>query len=217
MEKQAVLFDLDGTLLDTLEDLAACLNAVLEQFGLPPHPLEAHKYMIGDGLRTYVVRALPEDRRNDEALIERVIQADRELYGANWAAKTHLYDGVPELLSTLADRGLKLAVLSNKPDGFTRLMVSHFMGDVPFQQVRGARDGTPLKPDPAAAVEIADALGAAPENFLYVGDTSTDMRTAVGAGMFAVGALWGFRTRDELEASGANVMIHQPLQVLDLL
>ncbi|NLF29933.1 MAG: HAD family hydrolase [Planctomycetes bacterium] len=211
---KAVLFDLDGTLLDTLDDLAASMNAVLAEEGLPTAPAEAHKFMIGDGVLNYVLRALPAGRRGDEALVQRIVRAYRARYAANWANTTCAYDGVDALLDGLGHRGLRLAVLSNKPDGFTRDMVSHFLGRVPFEIVRGATDGVPLKPDPAAALAIAGQMAVDPADFLYLGDTATDMRTARAAGMFAVGALWGFRPRAELQEAGAQALIAHPTDLL---
>ena len=211
---KAVLFDLDGTLLDTLDDLAASMNGVLTDEGLPTAPAEAHKFMIGDGVLNYVLRALPDDRREDRALVERIREAYRVRYAAAWADTTHVYDGVGVMLDGLRQRGLPLAILSNKPDGFTREMVDHFLGDVPFEIVRGAMDGVALKPDPAAALAIAGQMDVAPVDFLYLGDTATDMRTARAAGMFAVGALWGFRDRAELAAAGAQALIAHPTDFL---
>ncbi len=212
---KAVLFDLDGTLLDTLDDLAAAMNGALADEGLPTSPVEAHKVMIGDGVLNYVLRALPADRRDDRALVERVGEAYGARYAAAWTRTTRVYDGVDAMLAGLRQRGLRLAVLSNKPDGFTREMVDHFLGDVPFEIVRGATDGVPLKPDPTAAVAIAERMGVATADFLYLGDTATDMRTARAAGMFAGGALWGFRTRAELADAGAEALIAHPTDLLN--
>jgi phosphoglycolate phosphatase len=211
---KAVLFDLDGTLLDTLDDLAASMNGVLADEGLPTAPTEAHKFMIGDGVLNYVLRALPADRRDDQALVDRIDQAYRARYAANWANTTGAYDGVDAMLDGLLARSLRLAVLSNKPDGFTRDMVTHFLGHVPFEIVRGATDGAPLKPDPVAAVALAGQMALDPAEFLYLGDTATDMHTARAAGMFAVGALWGFRPRAELVDAGAQALIAHPMDLL---
>jgi phosphoglycolate phosphatase len=213
--KQAVLFDLDGTLLDTVDDLADCMNAAVTGEGCPASPVEKHKLMVGDGVANYVLRALPEDRRADKELIQRVTRKYRELYSRSWAIKTRPYDGIEEMLEALTRKGLRLAVLSNKPDGFTREMVGHFLGRFKFDVVRGAVEDMPLKPDPSAALAIAAEMGIEPSGFLYVGDTATDMKTALAAGMFAVGALWGFRTRQELEAAGAKALIERPTQLLD--
>jgi phosphoglycolate phosphatase len=213
--KQAVLFDLDGTLLDTVDDLADCMNAAVAAEGLPTAPVAAHKLMVGDGVANYVLRALPQGCRADKELIGRVTSRYRELYSRNWAVKTRPYEGIVELLEALTRKRLRLAVLSNKPDDFTREMIRHFLGRFPFDAVRGAVQDVPLKPDPSAALAIAAEMGIGPGRFLYVGDTATDMKTALAAGMFAVGALWGFRTRQELQAAGAEAIIERPMQLLD--
>jgi phosphoglycolate phosphatase len=209
-----VLFDLDGTLLDTIEDLAACMNAAVAAAGLATRPVEEHKRMVGDGVANYVLRALGEDRRGDTKLIERVTAEYRGLYRQHWADFTRAYDGVEELLEALVAKDVVLAVLSNKPDLFTREMVRHFFPGIPFAAVEGAKEGSPLKPDPAAALAIARQVALAPEQFAYVGDTNTDMQTARAAGMLAVGALWGFRGRTELEAAGAQVVIERPGELM---
>jgi phosphoglycolate phosphatase len=214
---RAVLFDLDGTLLDTIEDLAACMNAAVQKAGLPAHPVSAHKQMVGDGVANYVLRALPEDRRGDKDLIQRVRSEYGGLYRSHWADFTRPYDGIEEMLDALAGQGLALAVLSNKPDNFTGEMVRHYFPAVPFAAVKGAVEGSPLKPDPAAALAIAGQLQLAPDTFIYLGDTATDMRTAVAAGMLAVGVLWGFRDRQELQEAGAQRIIAKPEEVLTLL
>lgn len=213
---KAVLFDLDGTLLDTLEDLADAMNAVLAAEGLPAHPTDAYRHFVGDGIVNLVRRALPEYRR-DEATVERLVAADREEYARRWRNKTRPYEGVPELLDELTGRGLKLAVLSNKPDDATRLCVEALLPNGSFDVVQGVTDGVPLKPDPAGALDVARRLGVPPDGFLYLGDTATDMRTAVSTGMFPVGVLWGFRDADELAASGAKSLLARPGELLDLL
>ena len=214
---EAVLFDLDGTLLDTIDDLAACMNAALAECGLATTPVAEHKLMVGDGVRNYVLRAMGPERRGDEDLVGRITEIYQGLYAERWAVKTRPYEGVKEMLAELAARRLRLAVLSNKPDHFTRKTVAHFLPDVPFDGVRGARDGVGLKPDPTSAVAIAETLGVGVERFGYVGDTATDMRTARAAGMRAVGVLWGFRSRDELINAGAESLIAHPAELAGVL
>ena len=216
MKYRAVLFDLDGTLLDTLDDLAASANRVLRANGFPDHPRDAYRYFIGDGARNLVIRMLPEDRRED-GMIEKCLQAFRDDYGRNWAVQTKPYDGVPEMLDAIAAGNLPMAVFSNKPDDATKACVSKLLSQWEFRFVLGQRDGAPPKPDPGGALEIAERLGIPPGDFLYLGDTATDMRTAVRAGMFPVGALWGFRTEDELRGAGAAALVAQPADVPALL
>jgi phosphoglycolate phosphatase len=215
---RAVLFDLDGTLLNSIQDLAEAMNCALVANGLPARPdVQEHKCYVGDGVRAYVLRAMPEGKRGDRELIARVTADYRRAYAAGWRNNTRPYDGIPELLDELGRRGLRRAVLSNKPDDTTRATVQAFLGLDRFGVVRGAMEGVPLKPDPAATLAIARQVDVPPERFLYVGDTATDMQTAHAAGMFPVGALWGFRDADELTAAGAERLIEQPAQLLELL
>jgi len=216
MKFEAILFDLDGTLLNTLEDLADSANAVLAQRGHPTHPVEAYKYFVGGGIRNLVVKMLPEDER-DEGAITACISEVRDEYSGRWDKKTHSYKGIPEMLSELAARKMSMSVYSNKPDEFTKKCVERFLGDFPFKIVVGARPGFPGKPDPTVALNIAGQLGVAPETFLYLGDTSTDMQTATSAGMYAAGVLWGFRTAEELQENGAQVLLKKPSDALELI
>lgn len=212
---KAVLFDLDGTLLDTIDDLGDSLNAVLARNGFPQHGMEACKYFVGDGIVNLVRRAAPAGI--DEATLTRLVEEQRAEYGRRWADKTRPYDGIPELLDALAQRGLRMAVLSNKPDAVTPKVVARFLPQATFDIIRGESEMTPKKPDPAGARKIAADLKVRPAEFLYVGDTNTDMQTANAAGMFAVGATWGFRTAAELLDNGAKALIHHPLELLELL
>lgn len=213
---KAVLFDLDGTLLDTLADLSNSMNSVLERYGWPTHGPERYKYLIGDGVENLVRQALPESRR-DETTLAACIKMMREEYGRRWAETTRPYPGVPELLDGLAARNMLMAILSNKMDDFAQLTVARLLPGWSFQVVQGARPGVPKKPDPAAALNIAAALELSPAEFLYLGDTGTDMATAVAAGMVPVGVLWGFRPAEELTASGARFLLQQPADLLKLL
>jgi phosphoglycolate phosphatase len=215
MKFKAVLFDLDGTLLDTLDDLADSMNASLKRFGFPPNPVDAYRYLVGDGLLNLVSRSLPPDHR-DEATISKVASAERMEYGRNWANKTRPYEGIPELLDALKDRGIAMCILSNKPDDFTRIIVQKFLSKWKFAVVRGQNEDTPIKPNPLAANQIALELGLRNAEVLYVGDSNTDMKTANAAGMFAVGVLWGFRPKDELIAAGAKALIERPRDLLNL-
>ncbi len=213
---KAVLFDLDGTLLDTLEDLADSANHALAEMGMPVHPVDAYRYFVGDGMMTLIERIVPDDRRNKKIILD-TAEAFRRHYSNNWHVKTRLYAGIGEMLRGLFDAGLQLAILSNKPQDFTELCVERLLRDFSFAPVLGQREGIPKKPDPAGALEVAERLNIAPERFLYLGDTSIDMHTACRAGMCAVGVLWGFRTEQELRDSGADYLIRTPTDVLELL
>jgi phosphoglycolate phosphatase len=214
MSYRAILFDLDGTLADTLADLAHATNAALATLGCPTHPVSDYRLKVGDGARELCARALPADRQD---LVDEALRLMRQRYSQRWFEQTRLYDGIPELVAALAERRYRLAVLSNKPDDFTKQMIARYFRPSPFDIVRGQLPGVPLKPDPTAALQIAQAVDVAPAEWLYLGDTNTDMRTAIAAGMTPVGALWGFRDRAELLASGAKHLAAKPGDVLKLL
>jgi phosphoglycolate phosphatase len=214
---RAVLFDLDGTLLNTLEDLSDAMNRVLEKEGFPTHRVDAYRYFVGNGSSMLVKRALPPERREDDGLIRSCLDRFLGEYRLNWMVKTRPYDGVPALLEGLTGQGFKMAVLSNKIDEITKESVAHLLSLWRFDTVVGQRQGVPAKPDPTAALEIAGRLGVSPAEFVYVGDSAVDMKTAVGAGMFPVGALWGFRSEDELLDGGARVLIGEPQDLLRFL
>lgn len=212
---KALLFDLDGTLLDTLEDLADAVNAVLERAGYPAHPVDAYRYFVGSGLETMLRRAAPEGL--DDGALADLALAFRGTYAKNWDAKTRPYPGVESVLEALVKTGLPFAVLSNKPHDFTQLCVNRFFPSIAFTAVQGSPKGGRAKPDPAMALALAGDFGVLPGEVLFVGDSSVDMDTATGAGMIAAGALWGFRPESELVAHGARVLLAKPSDILDQL
>jgi phosphoglycolate phosphatase len=213
---EAVLFDLDGTLIDTLEDIGDAVNRSLSKKSFPTHDLSTYRKFVGDGSRTLMERALPKEHRNDKN-IDACLKEYVEDYSRNYNVKSKLYFGIPNLLDRLKAKGVKLAILSNKPDAMTKTCVNAFLSKWDFDVVFGERDSVPRKPNPQGALEIAKKMSIPPSNFLYLGDTATDMKTAVSAGMFPVGVLWGFRSSKELKENGACAIIDQPLAVLDLL
>ncbi len=210
---RAVLFDLDGTLTNSLEDIADAMNRSLRLHGLPEWPLDAYRYLVGDGAKKLAERAVRE--RQELALS--VQQTYQAYYQAHTRVKSRPYDGVPEILKALQARGMPMAVFSNKPDADTRNVVALFFPEIKWTAVRGQVEGVPVKPDPAGALAAAAAMGVAPEEVLYLGDTATDMHCAVNAGMHPVGALWGFRTAQELTDSGAERLAAHPKDILDFL
>ena len=216
MKYKAVIFDLDGTLLDTLQDLADAVNGVLSRSGFPEHGLEAYRYFVGDGVEYLARRALPEKYR-DEATVTGFVTAIMDEYSQRWPNHTCPFEGIPELLDALTARRIRMAILTNKPDDSTRVMVSKLLPRWQFHIILGATPLLPKKPDPQGASQIADYLKLPPQAFLYVGDSDIDMKTASAAGMYAVGVLWGFRIADELIRSGAKVLIDKPLELLKLL
>ncbi len=204
---QAVFFDLDGTLLDSLTDLGEAVNRMLAELGFPGHAQEAYREYIGEGARRLVEQALPKAVRADAELVERALELYQLHYAKCWHERTRVYPGMLELLADLASAGVPLGVISNKPDAFTRLCVGHFFPDTPFAVVLGQRTGVPRKPDAAAAHEAAGRLGLTAGECVYVGDSGVDMRFAQEAGMRGVGVAWGFRSRQELWENGAVVVL----------
>ena len=212
---RAIIFDLDGTLLDTLEDLADSGNAALATLNLPQHTVDAYRMFVGLGVSELVQRMLPEDRR-DKDTCARAGTLLMDEYTRRWKDKTRPYPGVPELLDALRGIGLPVCVLSNKPQNYTDLTVSEFFPGYPFARVRGARPGIPHKPHPAGALTMASELCLTPGTIAFVGDSATDMNTARGAGMLPVGVLWGFRDEAELTANGARLLLTDPADLLSL-
>jgi phosphoglycolate phosphatase len=213
---KAIVFDLDGTLLDTLRDIGDSMNRALVRLSFPTHTLEKYRHFVGDGMEMLARRAVPPEHSSEQTVAV-ALRAMREEYAAHWADHTRIYDGVGELLDALTQRGLRLAVCSNKPHDFTLQCVGRFLNRWRFDPVFGARSGVAKKPDPAGVLEIARTTAIAPAEFLYLGDTSVDMLTATAAGMFPVGVLWGFRAADELARSGAKLLIEHPLDLLKML
>ena len=213
---KSIIFDLDGTLLDTLDDLADSMNRVLYELGFPQHPTDAYRYFVGDGIDILARRVLPEDKKNEKQ-VQNCVKMMRQQYGSHWKDRSVPYPGIEEMLSALREKKIKINILSNKPDKLTQSMVSHFFSSWKFEEIRGAIDGVPKKPDPGGAILIAEKLELSSKEFLYVGDTNTDMETAQRAGMFAIGALWGFRTMQELQTSGAQALLEHPLDILHYL
>ena len=211
MKYSTILFDLDGTLTDPEQGICGSVRYALEKAGKPVGPIESyHKYIGPPLLRSFEVyaNATPEEAKQ-------LLGFYRERFSTVGLFENEVYSGIPELLHALAERGLKLAVLSNKPDADTKNVISHFFPDVPFSVVRGQVEGVPVKPDKAGALLVAEQLGIAPADFLYLGDTKVDMTCACSAGMNPVGVLWGFRTAQELLDNGAKVLIAHPMELLE--
>jgi phosphoglycolate phosphatase len=212
---RAVLFDLDGTLLNTLQDLADSVNNVLARSGFPKREVQAYKYFVGSGMRNTVFMALPEDCR-DRVTLDRLYAQMEDEYSKNWVKHTGPYPGIPGLLDALYLHGMKMAILTNKPQGPAEEMISVLLAQWRFDVIVGAKPSIPLKPNPEGALQIATQMKLRPDEFVYLGDSGIDMKTAIAANMYAVGALWGFRTKDELISSGAKKLIEQPSDLLEL-
>lgn len=206
---RAAIFDLDGTLIDSLADIGEAMNRTLAAQGFGTHPLDAYRYFVGDGVHQLIRNALPK-QHHDDATVERCLKAYRADYTVNWKNRTRAYDGIPELLKRLVGASVPIGVLSNKPDGVTRTCVEHFFPDIPFIAVAGQREDVPRKPDPTAALRIAESMNIEPAECVFVGDTATDMKTATAARMFPAGVTWGFRPESELLNHGARLIAHHP-------
>jgi phosphoglycolate phosphatase len=207
------IFDLDGTLLDTLASLAASVNRVLVRHGYPAHDVDAYRYFIGDGLRKCIERCLPPDALT-EANIQALMEAQLADYLGCWQQGVEPYDGIVEMLERLAAGGFRLAVLSNKNHEFAVRCVEHFLPGTRFDAVLGHSGGLPHKPDPTGALRIAAALALDPGRIALVGDTATDIHTANAGGMISVGVLWGFRDYNELKNAGATHIIGHPSELI---
>jgi len=217
MRFKSVIFDLDGTLLDTIEDLTDAMNAALGSMGYPGRSVAECKKLVGDGLDTYVRRAMPQGAADDPQAAARLKALMRAEYKVRQDHKTKPFVGIEGMLAAVVRLDIPMAVLSNKPHDSTLAVMKRYFPQVDFRVIFGARDGVPVKPDPASALEIARLMNVPPAETAYVGDTNTDMRTAVAAGMFPVGALWGFRTAEELLANGARALVEKPADLLEIL
>lgn len=211
----SIIFDLDGTLIDTLADLAAATNQVLARYGWPPHEQEAYRYLVGEGMVKLAAKAMPEMVRQPE-LIQEVAAALRQEYQERCLEQSRPYPGVAAMLATLQRHSCRLAVLSNKPQEQASFLLTHFFPDISFQEIWGARAGWPLKPEPTAALALAAALETPPGRCFLVGDSGVDMLTAQQAGMIPVGVLWGFRSAAELERAGALALVAFPAEIVEL-
>jgi len=216
MTTDLVIFDLDGTLLDTIGDLAVACNAVLALRGLPQHSYEEYCGFVGSGIMRLVERALPEPLRTPENVA--LVRADFvRYYTEHIDVRTKPYAGIPELLAELVRRGVQLAVASNKFQAGTEKLVRRFFPDIPFAAILGQRPDVPLKPSPAVVKEILALTGAPRDRVLYVGDSGIDMQTAAAAGVRSAGVTWGFRTREELVGAGAQHLVDRAGELLELL
>ena len=214
MPKKAVIFDLDGTLLNTYEDLANAVNYALDQNGLPTHPAEKYKIFAGNGTDMMITRALPEDKRNEE-MLDKVRKLYFEYYNAHSGECTRPYDGIVDMLNELKSRGFKLAVVSNKIDFMTRAVVKEYFGDTMFDFVTGQCDGIIPKPDPSMVYKVMEQFGVTADECIFVGDSGVDAETGKNANMFTVGVLWGFRGKKELLECGASTVISKADELLN--
>lgn len=212
----AVVFDMDGTLLDTLADIAFSLNSVLEKYRYPTHSIDICRQLVGYGMRELVRSALPESVR-DTDLFEQMLREMQTDYAAHWNVDSRPYAGIGELLNTIDQLGMKKAILSNKPDNFTQQCAEELLAPWKFDVVMGHREGIAHKPDPEGALVVAELLGVEPASILYIGDSGVDMKTARAAGMYPLGVLWGYRPEEELRSTGAATLVSSPEEIVAFL
>lgn len=209
------IFDLDGTVLNTLDTIAYYGNSALEKNGIQPIAVNEYKLLVGKGAVNLVKNMLNFRGCLSEELFEKVFHDYDTAYNANTSYKTSVYDGVQETLDGIKALGIQIAILSNKPHFATNGVVNAIMGEGYFHRVYGQREGVPLKPDPTSVLSLIAELGARPEECVYIGDTGTDMKTGKNANLFTVGVLWGFRGEEELRKNGADIIISHPSQLLE--
>ncbi len=215
-KKKLIIFDLDGTLLDTIEDLAMAVNHALQQFNFPTHPTDSYRFMVGNGINRLLERAMPAEHRNMD-MIQMVRIEFIKYYFKNADAFTRPYEGIPELLTALDSQGYMLGVASNKIHEATVELVERFFPNIKFLLVLGQREGIPVKPSPDILHEIIAKAGTEKHETLYIGDSGVDASTAINAGVDFVGVLWGFRPQSELEAAGARVFAGEAEDILKML
>lgn len=210
---KAVIFDLDGTLANTLYDLSASGNYALEKFGFPTHETEEYKYFIGKGIPNLVERILPEQ---DEEIKTKALECFMSHYREHYLDKTVVYDGIYDTVVAIKNMGLKVAVVSNKIQEMTVTIINKLLKDM-FDIVCGKQEGYPAKPDPTLTLKVMDDLGVKSCECLFVGDSGTDAKTSVNAGCTGIGVLWGFRKEDELLENGAKYIVKKPCEIVDII
>lgn len=215
--KKAVIFDLDGTLLDSIASIKYCGDQTFERFGFGPFPISEYKYLIGDGAANLVKRGLIKAGDSELKYFDEAYALYREIFAKDCMYEVKPFDGICELLDELKKSGVKISVLSNKPHLETIRVIETLFGKDVFDVVMGQQEGVAIKPSPEGVFNILDKLGLNKDEVLYVGDTCTDMKTGKGAGLFTIGVLWGFRDRKELEDNAADAIIEHPSEILNYL
>ncbi len=213
--KKLVIFDLDGTLLNTIADLAQSTNYALKQLGYPTHPVEKYKFMVGNGINKLFERALPEGEKTEENIL-RVRKEFIPYYNLHNADDSQPYTGIPELLSELQILGIQLAVASNKYQAATQRLIEHYFPSIRFVAVFGQREGINVKPDPTIVFDILKLSNTPKEAVLYVGDSGVDMQTAANAEVEACGVTWGFRPRTELEQFNPTYLVNTAQEIKNI-
>lgn len=213
--KRLVIFDLDGTLVDTIEDLGGAANHVLREMGFPLHSTEEYKKKVGNGINKLLLRSLPDDIMDKESFLEQMRTLFIPYYDAHNTDLSRPYEGISDLLRSLQDKGYMLSVASNKYISATRKIIRAFFPDIRFVEVLGQREGIPTKPDTRIVQDILLSSGAKPEETLYVGDTLVDGQTAMNSGIDFCAVSWGFRPEAELETANPLIIVHHPREILE--
>jgi phosphoglycolate phosphatase len=212
---KAAIFDLDGTLVNTLEDIADTMNSVLKQSDMPIHPTEKYKYLVGEGIFELTKKVLPPETWSEQNAAV-FVQKFRALYDQTWHDKSLPYPGIMDMLNRMCENGIKVGVLSNKPDSFVQKIITWFFPKVPFVGVSGERQNIPAKPDPRLALEIAEKMNLPIEQIAFIGDSGIDIQTGLNAGMVPIGVNWGFRPVEELISTGASFVVDTPAELMSL-
>ena len=214
MKYKAAIFDLDGTLIDSLEDLADSANDTMTSFGFPTHTVEEYRYFVGNGPRKLMERCLPKEHSQDAKIIDEALSRYNACYKEHLFGKTRPYDGIMSMLEALREKDIPLGICTNKQQFASDAIVEKMFPSGMFRMNLGDMPGTPRKPDPTKTLQIVTAFGVKPQETAYLGDSSTDMENAINAGVFGVGVSWGFRPEQELVESGAKLIIHHPMEML---
>lgn len=215
--KAAVVFDLDGTLSDSIHSIKYCADQAVADFGYGPFSEQQYKYFVGDGAANLIKRALAAGGDTEGIHFEEAFLKYREIFRENCMYQVKPYEGIRELLRALKEKNVRIAVLSNKPHAETVNVIETLFGRDYFDVIQGQKENVAIKPSPEGVFQILEQLGLTADDILYLGDTSTDMKTGKSAGAFTVGALWGFREREELEENHADAIIDYPLELLNFL
>ncbi|WP_329384656.1 HAD family hydrolase [Anaerofustis butyriciformans] len=214
---KAAIFDLDGTIIDTLEDLAQAGNNVLKQNGFEVHDIEKYRFFVGSGIRNLCIRMLPEEKKSDEELINKIFNDFNSYYGKHYMDNTKAYEGVENMLNKLIDMNIKVGVLTNKGHEFTVPMLKKVYGDFPFSVILGKTDKFPVKPSKECIDYVMNKLEVSGEECIYIGDSNVDMQTAINGNISEIiGVSWGFRPVEELKQAGAKYIVHSPEAIIDI-
>ena len=215
---KALIFDLDGTVLNTLDDIGNACNVALKNYGYPIHNLKSYEQMVGNGFMVLMIRALPEGEyeRLTEESFDNILSFAKNYYAEHMCERTEPYKGIVESLTILSKKEVILAVLSNKPEYMTKKLIAHYFPNIPFAQVLGGRKDLPLKPDPTRALTMLKEYDCDPTQSMFIGDSNVDMETAKAANMLPIGVAWGFRGAKELKKYGAVKLLQDPLEIADL-